>query len=452
MALVEVLNVSMAPRNPQWLWGYSIDAPKVGDTADAYAIDIGGWALGRKSRIVAVSIVYDGGSRRVPLEHARPDVTKHFPEIANTERCGFWTKISTLGIAPDSEIHIEAIFEDESHIMLGTIQVHHQVVRSTFQPTIQPLLVTSLGRTGTTWLMRLLGMHPSIVVHQLYPYETRGASYWAHMLKVLSEPANHEQSANPDDFHNNLWWVGHHPVYTQPKLNSPQIKRWFGITYVERLAAFSQYMIDSFYRQVAIAQQQPEAIYFAEKYHPGHIPRLIRELYPGAREIFLVRDFRDMICSMLAFNAKRGYVSFGRKLTNNEDFIRHTQLAAKNLLKEWRSRSDQAYLLHYENLVLHPQESLGHLLAYLDLDTTLSTIDNMLQSASEEMPALKQHKTSSDPRASIGRWQDDLDPSMQTLCQDMLGDVLQEFGYTEYGYISENEPGQPVTAELLTTT
>lgn len=453
MAVVEVINVSMAPRNPQWLWGCSIDTPKVGDTADVYAIDIGGWALGRKSCIVAVNIVYDGGSRSVPLEFARPDVTKHFPEVENTERCGFWTKISVLGIAPDSEIHIEAIFEDESHIILGTIQLHHQAVRSTFQPTIQPLLITSLGRTGTTWLMRLLGMHPAIVVHRLYPYETRSAGYWTHMLKVLSEPANHGQSANPDDFHNNLWWVGHHPVYTQPKLNSSQMKRWFGVTYIERLAAFSQHMIDSFYRQVAITQQQREAVCFAEKYHPGHIPRLIRELYPGAREIFLVRDFRDMICSMQAFNAKRGYVSFGRKLTHNkEDFVRHTQLAAKNLLKEWNSRSDQSYLLHYEDLILHPQESLGHLLAHLELDTTLSTIDNMLQCASEDAPALKQHKTSSDPGASIGRWRRDLDPSMQTLCQDMLGDVLQAFGYRAYSSINgEDEPGEPVAAAALAT-
>jgi hypothetical protein len=450
MALVEILNVSLAPLNSHWLWGCSIDSPKTGSHSDVYAIDISGWALGRKSRIVAINILDDEGSRSVPLEFSRPDVTKHFPEVGEGERCGFCTKIGVLGMAPESEIHVEAVFEDQSHISLGTIRVGHQAVRSTFQPTLQPILITSLGRTGTTWLMHLLAAHPAIVVQRLYPYETRSASYWIHMLKVLSGPGNHRQSAHPDDFHSNMSWVGHHPAYIEAKLNYPQLKRWFGLTYVERLAAFSQHTIDSFYRQVANTQKQSEAVYFAEKYHPGHIPRLIWELYPRAREIFLVRDFRDMICSMLAFNAKRGYVSFGRKLTNgHDDFVRHTQLAARNLLQEWKRRSEQGYLLHYEEMVLHPQKSLRDLFAYLELDTTPVMIDRMLQGDSENTPVLNRHRTIADPRASIGRWQKDLDPSLQALCQELLGDVLQEFGYMAFeGGNGHHEAGQPVTAGL----
>ena len=38
----------------------------------------------------------------------------------------------------------------------------------------------------------------------------------------------------------------------------------------------------------------------------------MRQLYPRAREIFLVRDPRDTLASMLAFNARRGFVDFGR--------------------------------------------------------------------------------------------------------------------------------------------
>jgi hypothetical protein len=42
------------------------------------------------------------------------------------------------------------------------------------------------------------------------------------------------------------------------------------------------------------------------------VPRIARDLYPRANEIFLVRDFRDLICLVLAFNEKRGTVEFGR--------------------------------------------------------------------------------------------------------------------------------------------
>ena len=38
----------------------------------------------------------------------------------------------------------------------------------------------------------------------------------------------------------------------------------------------------------------------------------LAELYPDSREVFLVRDFRDMVSSILAFNAKRGARGFGR--------------------------------------------------------------------------------------------------------------------------------------------
>ena len=48
---------------------------------------------------------------------------------------------------------------------------------------------------------------------------------------------------------------------------------------------------------------------------PNYLPVLIRELYPRAKEIFLVRDFRDMARSIMAFDAKRGYAGFGRART-----------------------------------------------------------------------------------------------------------------------------------------
>jgi len=48
--------------------------------------------------------------------------------------------------------------------------------------------------------MRVLSFHPENVIRDIYPYETRSASYWMHMFHVLSQPANYRQSANPDNF------------------------------------------------------------------------------------------------------------------------------------------------------------------------------------------------------------------------------------------------------------
>ena len=42
------------------------------------------------------------------------------------------------------------------------------------------------------------------------------------------------------------------------------------------------------------------------------MPEMTWELYPRAREVILVRDFRDMVASMFAYNAKRGREGFHR--------------------------------------------------------------------------------------------------------------------------------------------
>src|SRR5207248_557150 len=66
----------------------------------------------------------------------------------------------------------------------------------------------------------------------------------------------------------------------------------FGRQYVEDLAGFCQRSIEDFYLQIGTMQERRNPRYFAEKYIPTQLPRIMWELYPKAREVFLVRDFR----------------------------------------------------------------------------------------------------------------------------------------------------------------
>jgi len=279
-------------------------------------------------------------------------------------------------------------------------------------------------------LMRLLAEHPDVVAHRAYPYEARCASYWIHTLKVLSDPANHFESAHPDNFMNTMHWVGHPPSYTPSITSHPRLRSWFGRSYAEKLAAFIQEAIESFYQQVAASQDQDEPQYFAEKYNPGHVPWLIWELYPQAREIILVRDFRDVFCSILATNTKRGRADFGRQLaSSDEDYIQHLRNSAARLLQSWKKRAGQVTLVHYEALIMQPIETLGALVSYLGFDSSSSTVQSMLERAWVDTPELQQHRTTSDPKASIGRWRRDLDASLQAQCKQAFGEILGEFGY-----------------------
>jgi Sulfotransferase family len=431
MALVEISKVSLAERDSERLWGYHIELPKIGDTIDLYAITIAGWVLGRDSRIVAVEIMHQGQPiQTIPIRVRRPDVAMHYPGVPDAEHCGFRTVVGVLGMASEFELLLHAVLQDECRVPLAVIRGRHRPVSSTFQPALHPLMITSLGRTGTTWLMRLLAEHPCIVVYKRYPLELRTAQYWMHMLKILSMPANPFQSSNSNNFHANMWYVGHNPFYSEYIADHPQLENWFGRSYVEQLATFCQGGIEECYLHVASSQGQREPTYFAEKYIPNHIPWLIWELYPQAREIFLTRDFRDVLCSILAFNAKRGYVAFDRERFNSDkEYVQHLRHSSLDLLQSWQSRAAYAHLLRYEDLVLRPIETLQALLEYLALDSTSRTVEGMIQRASADTSELQEHKSSSDPKASIDRWKRELDTSMQAVCREAFGDILNEFGY-----------------------
>jgi hypothetical protein len=155
------------------------------------------------------------------------------------------------------------------------------------------------------------------------------------------------------------------------------------------------------------------------------------ELYPKAKELFLVRDFRDVYSSMLAFNRKFGRRSFGpAHIQSDEEFAQFLRGSTiRNLSRSWPKRQERAHLIRYEDLITRPQETLQGVLAYLELDASDATIAGMLERASAENPEMKRHLTSSDVSTSLGRWKTSLTPELQTVANSAFGDVLQQFGY-----------------------
>jgi len=160
------------------------------------------------------------------------------------------------------------------------------------------------------------------------------------------------------------------------------------------------------------------------------LPDLLSELYPEAREIVLVRDFRDLLSSVLAFNEKRGYQAFGREQRDSDaDYIRSTlRRSAESLLNRWRSREQTAHLVRYEDLVLDPSGTLSQLLRYLDLDHSNRAVERTIERA-QNASGTEHHRTVSDPAASIGRWRRDLSEELQLVCAEALDPVLGQFGY-----------------------
>jgi hypothetical protein len=435
MALIEIDQVKVSHGDTDRLRGAALDAPAPGSRIDEYVLKIAGWVLGRAAQAAEVEVLAQNWViRRERVFMPRPDVEERFPGMPAARICGFQAIVSLVGMARRFELPVRAVLRDGSRVPLGTLTGRREPVRSSFQPSMRPLMLTGLARTGTTWLMKLLSAHPGIVAVRGYPYENRTASYWLHMAKVLTEPANHLQSAHPDQFLGDSWWIGANPFFAGNLADNPDIGVWFGRRYVEELIAFCQRSTQEFYRQVALGQAQPNAVYYLEKCHAAsQIPLLTWELFPQAREIILVRDFRDMMASMIAFNAKRGYASYGREGGNSDEaFVRQARMGVDHLLNCWKNRSTIAHLVRYEELILRPEPTVRGILDYLNLDDSSATIQAMLsQSRAED--DLEQHRTSQDPAQSIGRWHKDLPLSLRTLSQQAFGRAIEEFGYAKDG-------------------
>jgi hypothetical protein len=446
MNVLEIVSVSHPRPDPELLWQGRLDRPKAGDVSESLAIEIQGWIMGKSAPVSAISLISGGVElQRVPLNMRRPAIAARYPESVQGDMNAFTTILNAVRLSSQFEIRLQAQLADGAKVGVGMIRGRRAGLRTSFEPALWPVLMTTVGRTGSARLAAVLSRHPSIVAFRPTEFEARATSYWMEVLKTLSDPRSYLNTIMTEPS-GELWWTESSPPPLARRLVDgfrqvgelhPELGTWLGRDHPEAVAAFCQERIDAFYREVASVQDRTKARYFLEKFWPDrYIPSMIWELYPDAREILLVRDFRDMVCSIREIKAKRGSSSFGpENVRSDEQSIRQVRTTAVRMLQSWQERSDRAHLIRYEDLIAHPEPTLSSALHYLGVDSSPQTVGRMLEEATELIPRLVgADDTSQDPKASIGRWRVDLDRSLQETCQEAFGDSLRKFGY-EDGFV-----------------
>jgi hypothetical protein len=368
----------------------------------------------------------------------RPDVADHFREAGQAppgvDSSGFEVSQSTLGLPQEFEVSLRVTLNDGDVVQFATIRATRTQFRSSFRPDLHPLMLISDGRSGTTWTSHLLGQHPEVLCYRPFVNESRVATYWMEVLAALAEPSSYLQALAASNL-NELWWLGHKngskDSTAEPAtavLEDPEIDQWFR-GQPSLLAAFCQERIQSFYEAVANIEEKPTATYFVEWSRPNQISAILSELYPQARQVFLVRDFRDKVTSTIAFRLRLGDTAYSR-LETQQQHVRGLQTVALRMLHDWQRLSERAYLLRYEDLVESPHETLAKLLDYVGVACDADTAQQVLSRAQSTLGDYQRaHATSPTPRASIGRWRNELDPSVAELCEELLADPLRAFGY-----------------------
>jgi hypothetical protein len=367
----------------------------------------------------------------VPRE-GRPDVASGFPDSPHAERSGFRTLVGVLENRARFGLEVHATLEDGSRVRIGRIEGERHPLRTPTGPAIQPLMLNTIGRSGSTWLAGLLSAHPDVVGYRAMQFETRVATYWTSVFQALSQPRSYLSQIVPTNLESDRrWWLGDE-AKGSPNLEDPPLESWLGNGAVEDVAAMCRDRIEAFFRQVAARQGKPGATYFLEKFLSEPVVLdLLGELYPEAGEVILVRDFRDVVSSVLAFNRKRGYQAFGREHVDSDaEYIRgiaHRQ--ALGVLQRWEEQKDKAHLVRYENLLTEPEETLTGILEFVGVNASPDVVAETLQRARDDSPSMDHHRTAKDPAATIGRWREDLSPELIAACAESLDPVLEAFGY-----------------------
>jgi hypothetical protein len=440
----QVTGVTLFPERAERLLGFELDSPLVGYKSNVYVVHMIGWVVGREVPARTLEVLqHDRVVRRVPVRGGRADVSAAL-ELGSDVDCVFHALVSLVGLDPQTALTLQVELEDGQRVPACTVTLARDPLTTGYEPALAPLIVTTLGRSGSTWLMQILASHPEVVVFRRFPYESAPAKYWIHMLRLLTEPANLLESAFPDRFYRDQWWLGANPFHDERVYEQPSLEGWFAHTHVESLALFTQRTIDDWYLTLARTQDQHTPAYFAEKHvRPNYIPVLTWELYPRAKEIFLVRDFRDMARSIMDFDARRGFAGFGRpEGISDEEYLRgDLRDMAEKLTRSWRSRRERAHLVRYEDLVDRPQEVVTGLLDYLGVDASPPTVEHVIAHGSQEVLSLPgmsyepaeiaAHRTVADQRATIGRWQHEPNGAIASLADEVFGEPLAEFGYTK---------------------
>lgn len=437
---IEITDIELLPFDRELVLEFSLDTPVVGSTSDALSLDISGWALGVGRKILSIEVSSHGQPLRlIPVNIPREDVQTIYPVQPHALSSGFAGQMGILGAPRDFNLVLNAVLRGEGkderiRVPVAAIKGRHQLGEH-LPAKRQPLMLTGIGRSGTTWMMRLLSAHPELVTIEQHPYEVRPAVYWMHLLKVLTDPADHARSTIPDGFENFVQSIGqnpyNHPRYFEPFAEPAKIREAFGVNYLSEVENLCKRSVETVYDAVAADQGKSDVKYFAEKQLPSHVQSIFWEMYEDPREIILVRDFRDVLCSARAFNEKRNIVAFGReRAKDEEEWIRNmANRGVRRLLNAWQERSSRAYLLHYEDLILRPKETLISVFEYLGIDSSDKAVNKIIKTTSIDNNDAKGHRTSQDPKKSVGRWRTELDPRLKEIAKEAMGEVLSELGY-----------------------
>jgi hypothetical protein len=378
-----------------------------------------GWAVdtGHREGQVWVSVHVNGIHRGSCLtQHPRPGVTLPDGQAA-PGNCEFRFEFDPpLSAFDEHRIEVSEIWSGEA--LPNGRRVLPRPLPVERKQHWTPVILTSTGRTATTLLMNEFARHPAMVVADRYPFEIKQVAYYAAAFRTLVADADRERSTHPDTMlaSETRHCIGSNP-YNDPGLftiASPEklLQDHYELTVPSAYAGVFSDLIGKFYTTLAGSQGKPAASIFCEKGDIDEASRRgVRLFFGTVREIVLIRDPRDLLCSAMAFwnyPAEEALAVLRSGLSRLARIIRHA--------------GADTLVMRYEDLLLDPLGSRLSLAKFIGLDQSP-------QPAEATGALFQNHGTAGNPAASIGRWKRDLTAELIAACDASFGSFMRDFNY-----------------------
>ena len=262
-----------------------------------------------------------------------------------------------------------------------------------------PIFVVGAPRSGTTLLRVMLDSHPRICCGP--------------ELKLLNGVAEMYQTV------------------TNPRFGP--IMESYGNTFLDVQACFRAFvegLVANFRRaegKSRWAEKTPQNTYFM-------LP--LGEIFPDARFIHLLRDGRDVACSLLTMdwvdvNGRKLYYS--ETMAGAAGFWRDTVMDARRQAAH-PSLTGRVLEVRYESLVTETATTMRHVLAFLDEEWDEAVLSHHMKDRQGEAGMLdlgQEQAFKPVNQGALSRWQQDMAPLDKAAFKAEAGALLTELGYAD---------------------
>jgi hypothetical protein len=270
-----------------------------------------------------------------------------------------------------------------------------------------PLFIMGSGRNGSTLLSCILNNHPHICIPVEHSFIPSSIKYWySHPFQTWNQKKN---SIHKLLEKTNYW-----------KLNLALIENEMDLLDYDRQHVNS--IIEIVYRQLTHQNGKQDAIWGDKTPSNTQFIKLIKAQFPTSKILFLIRDPRDYLASMLNMD------------TNYQlDFLLWRWKDALSKYESLKSRYyDDVRLLKYETLVSDTEKVIQELVSWLGLDYYPGIVEGYSKNMKIlHVDSVAHHQKILEPISvnSIGNWKTQLSPIEIKQTEQQAGKKMLELGY-----------------------